>query len=127
VIRSFRLSAGLSQAELAAGADMSPSMLSMVESGRREPTISALRRLAARLGVGAGVLFAAALADDDGKGRPDPALHEVTALLIDVAKKQILFGAVLNRTALGHGWPRARAGGPGQAAAVKPPRKRAKR
>lgn len=47
-IRALRVAAGLSQTALAAG-DFSPSYVSLIESGRREPTVSALTVLAARL------------------------------------------------------------------------------
>ncbi len=49
-IRSERARAGLSQTALA-GDDFSPSYISLIESGRRTPTESALQVLAARLGT----------------------------------------------------------------------------
>jgi len=47
-IRELRIAAGLSQTALA-GADFSPSYISLIESGRREPTDSSLSVLATRL------------------------------------------------------------------------------
>jgi len=49
-LRSERARAGLSQTALA-GDDFSPSYISLIESGRRTPTESALQVLAARLGT----------------------------------------------------------------------------
>ena len=50
-IRTLRASAGLKQHELAARAGVSASMLSLIESGKREPTIPMLRSIAGALGV----------------------------------------------------------------------------
>ena len=49
-LRAARLAAGLSQAELA-GSEFSPSYVSLIESGRRNPTEPALAVLAERLGT----------------------------------------------------------------------------
>lgn len=54
-IQARRLELGLTQAEVAAGM-LSPSYLSLVESGRRQPAESALEHIATRLGVDAGYL-----------------------------------------------------------------------
>jgi transcriptional regulator with XRE-family HTH domain len=49
-LRRARISAGLSQTALA-GADLSPSYVSHLESGRREPTAAVVSVLATRLGI----------------------------------------------------------------------------
>jgi len=49
-LRQLRLSAGLSQADLASGL-MSPSHISLLESGRRSPSNELVEQLAERLGV----------------------------------------------------------------------------
>lgn len=54
-IQVRRLELGLTQAEVAAGM-LSPSYLSLVESGRRQPAESALEHIASQLGVDAGYL-----------------------------------------------------------------------
>ncbi|HEX6194686.1 MAG TPA: helix-turn-helix transcriptional regulator [Jiangellaceae bacterium] len=54
-IQIRRLKLGLTQAEVAAGM-LSPSYLSLVESGRRQPAESALEHIANQLGVDAGYL-----------------------------------------------------------------------
>lgn len=63
-IRSLRASAGLSQRQLAKHVGISASMLSLVEAGRREPTIRLLRDIGRALGVPAAALFVAALDDN---------------------------------------------------------------
>ena len=60
-VRSLRSSKGYSQQEFARLLDISPSYLSLIEKGHREPTIPLLRAMAAKLGAPATVLFAAAL------------------------------------------------------------------
>jgi transcriptional regulator with XRE-family HTH domain len=54
-IRALRLDRGLSQAQVAEGM-LSASYVSLVESGRRQPAISALTHIAERLGVDTGFL-----------------------------------------------------------------------
>jgi transcriptional regulator with XRE-family HTH domain len=49
-VRELRLNKGISQTALA-GTDLSPSYISLIESGRRAPTDEALRTIAGRLGT----------------------------------------------------------------------------
>jgi hypothetical protein len=58
-LRSLRLSAGLSQAKLAALANTSQAYVARVESGTLDPGTDMLSRLAAALGVDAVKVFAA--------------------------------------------------------------------
>mgnify|MGYP000949160429 CR=1 FL=1 len=51
LIRESRLRAGLTQGELAKQADLTQAALSHIESGRSEPTISTLKRIAIALGI----------------------------------------------------------------------------
>lgn len=110
VIRQLRLAAGLSQAELAARADMSAPLLSLFEKNRREPTLRGLRRIAANLGVPAGVLFAVALANAS-EDAADPMARAVTERLVEVARKQILEQQLLRPGSTGRSSPRVRRGG----------------
>lgn len=64
-IRLLRGSAGLKQHELAKRVGISASMLSLIETDKRDPTIADLRVISRELGVPANVLFAVALGDDD--------------------------------------------------------------
>lgn len=56
-IKALRLSRGLTLREVAAETGLSSSYLSLVETGRNEPTIGRLLRLAAYLEVGLGDLI----------------------------------------------------------------------
>ena len=51
VLRERRLTAGLSQEQLALEADVDRTFVSLLERGGRQPTLSTLWRLAAALGV----------------------------------------------------------------------------
>ena len=95
-IRSRRLELGLSQAEIAEGM-LSPSYVSLVESGRRQPAASALSHIAERLridveylrdGVDASVRTKARLALGRAEmalreGRADEAYEQFTTLVGD--------------------------------------------
>lgn len=64
-IRSFRLEAGLLQREMADRAGISASMLSLIEAGKRTPTIALLQSVSRALNLPPTVLLAAALLDDE--------------------------------------------------------------
>jgi len=73
------------QRELAERVGISASMLSLVEAGNREPTISLLREISRALEIPASILFAVAL-DDQPVGRPSAqarSVHEFTQYLYD--------------------------------------------
>ena len=55
-IRTFRQNAGLSQDELAGRMDLSTPYISMLESGKRYPSIEMLIRVALALGVRPGAM-----------------------------------------------------------------------
>lgn len=74
-LRAARRGAGLSQSELADG-DLSPSYVSLLESGRRNPTPAAVAVLAARLGRTVDFLLHGA----------DPAVRERVRLALDYAE-----------------------------------------
>ncbi|WP_062301972.1 helix-turn-helix domain-containing protein [Demequina subtropica] len=56
-VRHFRTQAGLTLDQLGRDVDVAPSQLSLIENGRREPRISLLTAIAARLGVTVGDLL----------------------------------------------------------------------
>lgn len=89
VVRTLRVSAGLKQTDLAERAGVSTSSISLVEAGRREPTIKWLRSIAPALGVSAAVLFAAALALDEGD-RGDTDAREVAEQLVRAARATLI-------------------------------------
>ena len=63
-IKSLLSAAGMTQRQLAQSVGISPSMLSHVEAGRREPTIQLLRDIALALEIPTAALFVVALVDD---------------------------------------------------------------
>src|SRR3989442_6780110 len=56
-IKSLRLERDLQQRQLAEKADLTPSMVSQIESGRLTPSLHTLGRIAAALGVPIATLF----------------------------------------------------------------------
>jgi len=56
-IKSLRLERGLQQRQLAEKADLAPSMVSQIESGRLTPSLNTLRKIADALGVTIATLF----------------------------------------------------------------------
>jgi transcriptional regulator with XRE-family HTH domain len=59
-LREFRIERGMSQAQLAERAGCTPSHVSLVESGKRSPSIATLRRLSEALLVEPGRLLVGA-------------------------------------------------------------------
>lgn len=59
-IRALRLAVGMTGAELAAAANLSPGMLSKIENGQTSPSLATLSALAAALNMPIGSFFAAA-------------------------------------------------------------------
>jgi transcriptional regulator with XRE-family HTH domain len=56
-IRFLRLSAGLTQSELAARLSVSANYISLVENNKRDPSLSFLRDLSDKFGVPLGLVF----------------------------------------------------------------------
>ncbi|MGB7434538.1 MAG: helix-turn-helix transcriptional regulator [Candidatus Acidiferrum sp.] len=56
-IKLVRTATGIKQGALAKKLNVSANYLSLIENGRREPSISFLRRLASALGVPVGIFF----------------------------------------------------------------------
>src|SRR5215213_944917 len=77
-VRQLRMSAGLTQTELA-GDRFSKEYVSQIERGKTRPTPETIQWLAARLGVDAGFLANGVSADE--RGRVDAALARADALL----------------------------------------------
>ena len=73
-LRSLRTAQGLSLDEVAARANLSPSTLSRVETGKRSISLDVLVPLAGALGVGLDALLDVR-DDDDVVIRPEPASH----------------------------------------------------
>ncbi len=80
-LRRLRLEAGLSQTALA-GDDLSPSYVSLIESGRRRPTHEVASKLAQRLGVSVTMVL---------EGR-EPASTQAATLSLNLAKLALTDG-----------------------------------
>jgi len=78
-LRSARLRAGLTLAEVAAKAELTPGHLSLIERDRANPSIGALNRLCEAIGVRVGDFFSPS-------GPPDPATLPADEL-IGIVKK----------------------------------------
>lgn len=78
-IRWFRQRQGISQGDVASRADCSVSYLSLLENGKRDPTLSTVTRIASALRVPVGTLFLVA---------SDPAeLEDVDGLAAEVLRR----------------------------------------
>jgi transcriptional regulator with XRE-family HTH domain len=106
VVRTLRVSAGFKQAELAERAGISASSVSLVEAGRRDPTLKWLRRIAPVLGVPASILFAAAMAIDEAEHGNDKA-SAVAQQLVKAARAMLMEERLQHRLAVDKG-PRKR-------------------
>ena len=69
-IKVVRTATGMKQREVAAKIGVTANYLSLVESGKREPSISVLNRLAKMLGIPVGIFF---LWQEMGENATDPA------------------------------------------------------
>lgn len=72
VIKIFRAAIGIRQKDLAKKVDIQPHYLSLIESGKREPSLQMLRRIAKELDVPIGLLFWEA----EGKGDVQPSKQQ---------------------------------------------------
>jgi len=85
-IKLIRTAKGLKQKDLALSLGVSPNYISLVESGKREPSLSYLRRLAEELHVPVGLFF---LWQEDT--RPNPARNQITQLRDLLIRMQALY------------------------------------
>ena len=81
-IKKLRVEKGMSQAELAQAADITPSFLSLIENDHRAPSLSALHRIADGLGLPEEVLIWDAVRLPDNLGEEDRRLCEVAKLIV---------------------------------------------
>ncbi|HEX6336621.1 MAG TPA: helix-turn-helix domain-containing protein [Jiangellaceae bacterium] len=99
-IHARRLELGLTQAEVAAGM-LSPSYLSLVESGRRQPAPAALAHIAERLGVDPGYLLDGIDAEVRRRARLALGHAEVALHRGDIADAYTRFAALEDDPGLG--------------------------
>src|ERR1019366_7389469 len=83
-IRAYRSKAGLTLDARAAAPGTSPSQLSLIENGRREPRLTLLNALAATLGIDVADLLAA----------DPPSRRDALEIAIDAAKRGTLYSAL---------------------------------
>jgi transcriptional regulator with XRE-family HTH domain len=81
-IRAYRLKAGLTLDAAATGT--SPSQLSLIENGRREPRLTLLNAIAASLGVEVADLLAA----------DPPSRRDALEIALDAAQRSALYSAL---------------------------------
>jgi transcriptional regulator with XRE-family HTH domain len=77
-IKLIRTASGMKQKEIAVKVGVTPNYLSLVENGKREPSISFLKRLAAVLGISVSLFF---LWEQEETGRSGKNLDQVRTLL----------------------------------------------
>ena len=90
-VRILRESNEVRLGDLAKRADLSVSMLSMIECGQREPSLGALRRLAAALGVPLDVLLTVSQPVEGTLASSDQRANDFTAALrrLEQVEKEI--------------------------------------
>lgn len=71
-LREIRLGQALTQEELAEGAELAPDVISRLETGRRNPRPTTVRKLAGALGVGVEVLTGTPYAPVTSPRRSEP-------------------------------------------------------
>jgi transcriptional regulator with XRE-family HTH domain len=88
-IRTLRASAGLKQHELAARAHLTGAAVSLIESGRRDPSLKSLAAIADALQIPGSVLVAVALADAHPKQTPGE-VDKLLEPLVEAARRMVV-------------------------------------
>ncbi len=87
-IKVVRTASGLKQREIARKLDVTPNYISLIEGGKREPSISLLNQLASVLGVPIGIFF---LWQESRKGSKSPnQLDRMRDLLVQLEAMHLL-------------------------------------
>jgi transcriptional regulator with XRE-family HTH domain len=76
----------LSLGDLAALTELSPSYLSMIESGKREPTLSSIEKIASAMGVPTPILLFLAADSREIKGIDPETRRRLSAAVLDVMR-----------------------------------------
>ena len=85
-LRVCRLAKKLSLDALAEAAGLSQSYLSMIEAGKREPTIPTLEKISSALGVPLPILFFLASEQDELKGLDEKTASSLSAAVLNVMR-----------------------------------------
>lgn len=88
--KKLRLARGLSQADVARQAQISVSFLSLLERGKRDPTLRVLRKLARSLGSPFGLLLASALVTEGEGELEDRHQLEAISSLVEAVRIKLL-------------------------------------
>jgi len=83
-IRIVRTKVGIRQGELAARAGVSQSMLSLIETGRRQPSMALIQKLSEAMDVPAQLVFLLACEPAQGKEKYGPALQKLGAAMLEL-------------------------------------------
>jgi transcriptional regulator with XRE-family HTH domain len=101
-VRILRKSRGQKQSDLARAAGISVPMVSLLESGERQPSLSVLRRLAKALGIASEALILMALSKEESLHSHDPATREMADSVRRLAEAEERLSETL-RTGISHG------------------------
>lgn len=80
--RIIRAAFGLKQSELAARIPITASQLSLIEAGKRQPSLRVIERLAASVGVPMALISLLASATDDVENKADAELSDLARALL---------------------------------------------
>ena len=89
-IKKLRLARGLSQGRVAKDAGISVSFLSLLERGKRDPTLKVLRQLARSLGTPFGLLLASALVAGEHDDTEDRHQLDAIANLVEAVRLRLI-------------------------------------
>jgi transcriptional regulator with XRE-family HTH domain len=81
-IRKLRIERGISQQDLAEDADLTPSFLSLVENGRRRPSLAVIQRLASSLLVPEEILIWDSVELPNNLNEKDRRLCEMAKMIV---------------------------------------------
>lgn len=92
-LRLLRVAAGLKQTELAARVGVTPNYLSMVENGRREPSLSFVKSVSKELDIPVGLLFLNADSLDSGSSPDRQAIvRRIRDLILEIERLKLAEG-----------------------------------
>ena len=83
-IRICRAARGLSQKELAASAKVKPSYISLIEAGKRSPSLATLEKIARALSVPTHLIMMLAAEREDIKSGHVKNLHHFSTAILDI-------------------------------------------
>ena len=85
-IRIVRTKAGLKQGDLADKAEVSQSLISLIENGRREPTVQLVARLCEAMEVPPQLVFLMACEPPEGEERYRAVFEKLSLLMLELLR-----------------------------------------